>query len=200
MVDDILDQDFELQLLNDAKNQIEADYTWEILKKLNSSHTAVQGTTQSTTYPLPADMAFPIKVQMLTDRTPYMQINYEDQYMFVDVSRYWFMDYANNVFAFTGTIGMTDTILFFYQRYTDDIELNTSWVFPERFHKILPYKMAEIYYAIDAGEKGRAWDDRWSLYYNYALQQMQLWDAKLKEQAKVQNYVDSASNPLVAYS
>lgn len=199
MVDDVLDQDFELQLLNDAKNQIEAEYTWEFLKAVDMTGSVVKGDKQTVTHAFPGNMAFPLKVQMLTDRTPYSQVNFEDQYMYQDVTRYWFANYANNVFSFTGVIGKNDTILFFFQKYTDDLTLTTEWLFPERFHRILPMKMAELYYAVDAGEKMRAWDDRWGKNYDYTLQQMQLWDAKLKEQSKTQNISDSSSNPLVAY-
>jgi hypothetical protein len=199
MVDDELDQDFELQLLNDAKNAIESDYTWEILKKKDLSQTATKGDTSAVTHNLPTDMAFPLKLQMLTDRTPYNLVAFEDQYMYQDTTRNWFMDLLNGKYAFTGTIGLTDTIVFMYQAFTADLAIGGTWSFPSRFHDILPYKMAQLYYAVDAGEKGRSWDDRWTLYYNYRLQQMQLWDAKLKEQAKTQAYYDSNSNPLVAF-
>ena len=140
---------------------------------------------------------------MLTDRTPYSLINFEDQYLYQDTSRYFFIDFASSTFAFTGTIGAADTVVLFYQEYSTDATSGTlnsySWGFPDRFHDIIPYKMAELYYAIDAGEKARAWDDRWSNYYTIRVNQMQLWDAKLKMQAKMSSFYDSNSNPLVAF-
>jgi hypothetical protein len=36
---------------------------------------------------------------------------------------------------------------------------DVSFVWPERFHRLIPLKMAELYYAIDAGEKSRACPD-----------------------------------------
>lgn len=203
MVTDELDQDLEIQLYNDAKNQIEESQLWEKLKKKDLTQSVTAGQTQATTHPLPTRFALPIKLQMLTDRTPYSLINFEDQYMYQDNSRLWFIDFASETYAITGTIGKSDNVVLFYQEYSTDLASGTlnsySWSFPTRFHDLIPLKMAQIYYAIDGGEKARAWDDRWGAYYQFRLEQMRQWDAMLKMQAKVGESIDSGSNPLVAF-
>jgi hypothetical protein len=40
--------------------------------------------------------------------------------------------------------------------------------------------MAQMYFAIDQGEKGRAWDDRWGVYFQQRLARFKDYDASLK--------------------
>ena len=42
--------------------------------------------------------------------------------------------------------------------------------------------MAKVYYAIDAGDKSRAWDDRWEAHYAILRKAFIDWDADLKLQ------------------
>lgn len=199
MVDDQLDGDFMYQLLNDAKDDVESDRVWEVLKYLDSSQTATVGDTISTTHALPTRFSLPIKLIVGQDYDPYTLINFEDQRDLRDTSRAYIIDSANSTYALTGVVGATGTIYFFHTKYSPDITANTSWVFPSRFHSILPLKMAQMYYAADAGEKSRAWDDRWKMYYDQAMSQMAQWDAQLKMRAKRSNLNRGGVEPRVAF-
>lgn len=198
-VDDELDPDLELQLVNDAKDEIEAERVWEMLKALDSTQTVTAGQTQSTTRALPTRFALPIALYVGDDYEPYTLINFEDQLHHRSNGRAYFIDMANNTYALTGTVGKTATINFFHTKYSADITNNTSWTFPERFHGLLPIKMAKLYYAIDGGEKSRAWDDRWDAEYATKYNTLMLWDAQLKMRAKKLRIRHGGPSPLVAF-
>jgi len=179
MVDDSIDSDLALQLVNDAKNEVEGSQIWEQLKALDSSQTET-----ASAITLPTRFALPIKLTTGTTYDPYTLIAFEDQRQWRDVPYAFYIDYANGVYYLTGNPTSTDTIYFFHTKYSSDLGLNDSWTFPTRFHQLIPLKMAQLYYAVDAGEKGRSWDDRWALQYNLILQQAQAWDNMLKVRAK----------------
>lgn len=168
MVDDELDADYLYQLMNDAKNEIEEQRNWEILKeKVNIT---------ATTTPLPSDFNFDT---FLTDgSSKYTKISKEEQNIKNYGSYNYYLDIKNDNIVIVNY--NDDTLYLYYQIISPDITATTEWVFPSRCHTILSYKMAQIYYASDAGEKGRSWDDRWDIYYNQKLQKMEMWDDKLK--------------------
>lgn len=202
MVDDVIDQEFMLQILNDAKNEIEGLQIWEQLKAVDSSQTAIVGATSTTTHPLPTKFNIPVAMYLGTDYSPYTQVNFEEQRAIRSNSRAFVIDLANSVYFLTGTIGTTQTIYFYYTKYTDDLTINDTWGFPTRFHDLIPLKMAQMYYAFDAGEKFRAWDDRWGQYYEKRLGDLVRWDAQMKNRAKNNNVLYGASlhpDPLVAF-
>lgn len=179
MVDDSIDSDLSLQLVNDAKNEIEGSQIWEVLKSLDSS----QNTTSSP-IALPTRFALPIKLTSGSNYGPYTLIAFEDQREWRDIPFGFYIDYANSVYYLTGNPTVSETIYFFHTKYTNDLGLSDSWSFPSRFHQLIPLKMAQLYYAIDAGEKSRAWDDRWTVQYNLILAQAQSWDNLLKVRAR----------------
>ena len=178
MVDDELSDDLMLQLLNDAKDEIESLQIWEQLKAVDSSRTE---TTASIA--LPTRFALPIKLYVGTETDPYTNVPMEDARFYQNDSRAFYIDLANSVYYLLGTRASSNTIYFYHTKYSADIALATSWAFPSRFHSILPLKMAQLYYAIDAGDKARAWDDRWTKYYNEKLDQMTAWNDLLKARA-----------------
>lgn len=182
MVDDSIDQEYALQLLNDAREEVESMHDWEMLKTQYSFATTAGGTVD-TNYTLPSDFSFPISLYD-DGRITYDLIPYEDRRKYIDQSYTYVIDYKNNNLQITQTIGESKTMYLFYIAFSSDIAVLTSWSFPDRFHSILAYKMAEIYYAKDGGEKSRAWDDRWSNQYERMLERMQNWDTKIKIRAR----------------
>ena len=149
-----LDETFTYQLLNNAYHKREAEMELEILKKLDSSNTAVIGRTYSTGYSLPTDFYTPIKI--MVDTLKWEPIMFEEQIMYKDADGYWFIDHANSTLHLTGIVSKADTIHIFYIYATDDIESGTSPVFPARFHPLLAYDAAELYLAgIDTDEQNR---------------------------------------------
>jgi len=203
MVDDVLDTDFMYQLLNDAKNEVEAEQGWECLKYCDDSQYANQGDTIAVTHPLPANFISPLSLFVGLDYTPYSIISFEDVRRFRDVTRFFVIDYAQNTFALTGVAGQAGTIYLNYFKFSDDITDSTTWsAFPARFNDILTLKMAQLYYSANAGEKSRAWDDRWKAYYESTMNAMKKWDFNLKMRAKqspYSNWQHGNPDPRVAF-
>jgi hypothetical protein len=180
MVDDELDSDYEYQLLNDAKNEVEAMQVWEQLKS-EQSYSAPQGLSYTTALgTLPTRFALPLRMMEDTSYVDYDKVDFEDRYSKVNAPYGYFIDLANNNIYLAGQNHNAKTMYFYYTKYSADIAAGTSWAFPDRFHSILPLKMAEIYYAADAGEKARAWDDRWSAQFERELGRMTVWNDQLK--------------------
>tara|TARA_R110002020_G_scaffold401383_2_gene611626 strand:- start:131 stop:766 length:636 start_codon:yes stop_codon:yes gene_type:complete len=182
MVQDSIDADFALQLANDAKTLIEEEATWEVLKK-EQTFTIVGGSDETTAYTLPSDFGEQV---CLTDKNEYLidLIAFQDRYSRKHCYKRYYIDYADQKFYISGTNQTGEDITLVYKKVSDDIELTTSWVFPSRFHSLIPYKMAMEYYAADAGEKQRAWDDRWAGYYQSLLSSAKNWNAKLQMQGR----------------
>jgi len=199
LVNDQLEGDFEYQLLNDAKNEIEQLATWEVLKYMDSSQTATQGQTSSTTHALPSNFNAPIALYVGSDYQPYTLVAFEDQRLYRDFTRGWFINSASSTYSLTGTVGATNTIYLLHTKYSDDIAAGTTWAaFPARFHDILALHMARMYYTANSGEKARSWDDRLEKYYTGTLNQMRMWDFNLKNRAKNQ-LTPMGTNPRVAF-
>lgn len=171
MVDDVLDTDYTYQLLNDAMNEVESMAVWEILKRSTSF------TATSTTLPTRFQ-----RVLYLVDSsgyTEYKQIPFEQKDIYNATGYTFYIDHGNNtLYVLDNNASITKNL--YYTQYSADLTSSDTWGFPAWCHSILPYKMAEIYYASDAGEKSRAWDDRWSAQYERMLNRMFQWNDSLK--------------------
>lgn len=178
-VSDELDSDFELQLANDAMHEIEEEVQPEGLKKTSTSASTTVGQTYTTAIDLPSDFFAPCNT-IYVGTQPYTQVPFERATEFRDVPNRFYIDHANGEYHLTGTQASVQTITFPYFYATADITTSTSPVWPSRFHSLIPLKMAEMYYAIDQGEKQRAWDDRYAVYYQQRLNRFKDYDAALK--------------------
>lgn len=189
-VSDELDSDFELQLVNDAKNGLESELQLEITKKLYSSLSVTAGQTYTTSRALPTDFFLPLTIYVGSQA--YIPIPFERQHEYRSISGYYWIDLANDVFYLSGTQTTNDTIFFYYQYETPDLSVSTSPVWPSRFHSIIPLEMARIYWQIDQGEKGRSWDDKYEADYKRWTGLMQDWDTRLKL-----NAIGSSATPFL---
>jgi hypothetical protein len=171
MVDDQLDADFEYELLNDAKNEVEEMAFWEILKRT----TSFSGASTA----IPSNFSRIIRIAENNNYIFYDSIPIEDKDFYSDNAYIYYIDWENSLIVILDS-NNTKTKNVYYQITSTDIDEGTEWVFPERFHRILPIKMAELYYAADAGEKGRAWDDRWAAQFERVMGQMYAWNDSLK--------------------
>src|ERR1044072_3202685 len=178
-VSDELDPDFELALAKGAMHQSGEDGQPEGLKKVSTSASTTVNQTYTTAIDLPSDFFTSCK-EIYVGTTLYTQVPFERAVEFRNTPNRFYIDHANGAYHLTGTQASVQTISFPYFYATPDITLNTSPVWPSRFHSLIPLKMAELYYAIDQGEKDRAWDDRWSLYLTRRLNQFKNYDAQLK--------------------
>lgn len=180
LVDDQLDSTLEYQLLNDAKNEVEAMREWEQLK-FETSYSVSSGYSYTSSLgALPTRFAMPCRMVEDTSYVDYSKYDFEDRYSRANAPYGYFIDLAGGNLHLTGQNHSAKTMYFIHTRYSADIESGTSWAFPERFHSILPLKMAELYYAADAGEKSRSWDDRWAIQFERELNRMYAWDDRLK--------------------
>jgi hypothetical protein len=181
MVGESLDADFSLQLVNDAMHEVEEDIRPAGLKAVDSSDSTAVGQTYATAMDLPEDFFLPCPV-IYVGTTPYTQIPLELATSYRDQNGFFYVDLANHNYHLCGTQTSVQTITFPYFFATPDLTTtpDTEPVWPEQFHRIIPLKMAELYYAIDAGEKSRSWDDRWTRQYEIAVRRFREYDARIK--------------------
>lgn len=183
LVDDSISDTLAYQLLNAAKNRREEARPWEFLKKLDETKSRAVGDTIATTKALPSDFRLPHQVMVGDESGEYYLIPFEEKTKQKNAARKYLIDLANTTYAFTGTCTLAGTIHFYYIKTTDDVASGTSPVWPSRFHPLIAYDMAELFYAVDAGEKPRAWDDRWARHASILEAEMVGWDAKMKSLA-----------------
>lgn len=186
LIQDSLDQTTELFLLNQVKNTFESSRLWALLQRLDTSQTASTGDTYQTPHTLPGDFALPSPrgIYAASDLIPYIQVPFESQIDFQAITYVYFIDYFAQKFYLAGTPGQSGPIKFFYRAYSPQLDLVVNggqpWIFPTRFHPILPYLMAIKYFAVDQGDKSRAWDDRWTTFADEIRQTMIEWDDQLQ--------------------
>jgi hypothetical protein len=191
-VSDELDTDFEIQLVNDAKNSIEAELMMEVTKKLNSSASTTAGQTYTTARILPTDFYLPLVIYV--GSTPYYPVPFERQQEYRDQTGFYWIDIANENYYLSGTQSASNTIYFYYQYETPDLTADTlaTWepVWKSRFHTLIPLEMARLYWQIDQGEKNRAWTVEYAAEYRRWKGLLQDWDARLKLNAMNNSVAD----------
>lgn len=203
LIDDSLDITTELFLLNEVKDTLETQRSWAMLMGLDTSQSTSTGDTFNTTHALPSDFAMPSPrgIYVTGDLIPYRQIPFEGQIDFQAITYAYFIDYYNSQYHLCGSPGRTAAIQFFYRRFSPTLTLITSggspWIFPARFHPILPYLMAKKYFAIDQGEN-RNWDDKWDIYIRELKEAMVSWDDSLQTLA-LQNESETMVRDLSGY-
>jgi len=179
-VEDSLDEDLEIQLVNDAMNEIEDTRLWEKLKK-ETTYNVSAGTFSTAIGTLPTRFARDVRVVESDGNYDYVKVAFDDLISKKNEPFGYFIDLNAGNLHLAGENYSAKTIYFYYTEYSADLSSDSSeWQFPARFHNAIPLKMAELYYAVDAGEKARSWDDRWSLYYQRVIAQMEAWDDSLK--------------------
>lgn len=175
LIDDTLDSDLEYQLLNQAKNQIEDERDWSMLKKCDSSQSA---TTSAIT--LPAD--YRRTIALYVNNQPYMQIPFEQKNLMAYSALSWYLDFANGTYYLLGS-NLSGTVYHYYIKTTSDVESATSPVWPSRFHPLIAYDMAEMWWQIDQGDRSRSWDDKWAVKKELLRRSMVDWDTSLQKRA-----------------
>lgn len=134
-------------LLNVAKTKLEEMNVWQYLKKLNTSLTATSNTAQA----LPTDFARDLRLLVGPDRE-YYPISFEEQHLFRNASLRYFIDHAAETLTLLGNV-QSNTVYFYYKRFTPDIEETTEPVFPTRFHPLLGFYVTAFYQVgIDADD------------------------------------------------
>lgn len=180
ILDDSMTDELFLGYLNTAKDIIEDSRDWEFLKALDTSNTASSGTKN-----LPDAFRKDRKMLIGAGFTEYWPVSFEEQHLYRNTSRRYYVDYSANTFELLGNIGVTGTIYLYYLKSTPDITLSTSPVWPERFGRILAYMVAAyVMGGVDADDVFARLSPENKLVGMQLLNSMILWDTNLKVRAK----------------
>jgi len=187
LVDEEVDQDLALDLANTVKDIIEGDRPWRMLIKEDKSQSFDPSDDYLTAKDLPDDFLMDYKV-FLGDATEdsyteYYPVPFEERRRYKD-SQAYYIDVANKKIYICGSVDKSYTIYLYYIYETDDLTLKTSPVWPSKFHKIIPYMMAEIWKAgIDYDEINVQQALENNKVASMLYEQMIKWDAQLKLQS-----------------
>ncbi len=180
IVDDVLDETLALQLLNDAKDELESMHIWEQLKK-ETTYAITAGSSYATAAgALPTRFALDVRMVESTGTPDYHKIAFDDLQAKKNNAFGYFIDLNAGNIHLAGTSQSAKTVHFYYTEYSTDITTSTSWSFPGRFHYLLPIKAAELYYMADAGERSRSWDDKWAQQFERGVRLMEVWNDSIK--------------------
>lgn len=186
LVSDSPDDVSTLVLLNQADAVIRHLRPWEILKKLDSSKTRLDGESFSNTKALPTDFDRPNKIYVGTaQRPPLKRVRYDEQQMFLNIPGLYILDYKNSTLAISnGTwIG---TIYNHYLYKPDELVADNAPVFPSDFWPIYAYAMAEIQMGgIDEDDRSLQAVPQWVRSHSVIWNAMINWDADLKDEGEV---------------
>jgi hypothetical protein len=186
MIDDTLDSTMAASLAEQARIKVEIELKLQVSKKLDTSKTTTAGGTYLTAYALQADVLVPAGQRIYVGNTPYIGIPFEDRMAYKDSSGFWYVDLLNNNLYLTGTQVGGQQITFPYITKGTEISADeadadvTVLKWPNGLHILIPMEMAQIWFAIDQGDKARAWDDRWGAFYKITKNSLIDWDAAWK--------------------
>ena len=180
-IDDTLDRTLEVSLAEQARLELETELKLQCSKKLDTSQIANPGDTYLTAKNLPTDILIPCGNRLFvgTQPNPYKGIPIEQREAYKNLAYYWYFDLLNKKFYLCGSVNTPQAITFPY------ITIGTSIVddnnpapmqWPSGFHILVPMKMAQLYYPIDAGDKSRSWAPEWIQFYNTTKQRLIDWD------------------------
>lgn len=198
LVDDEIDSTLVYQLLNNAKNKIEGERPWNMLKKRDSSNTAQVGGDWQTAYSLPSDYSQPINI--IVGSLEYIPVPFEQAVFYKDNGRYYYIDEANSNFYICGSPATAETIYFNYIYSSTDVASTTSPVWPTRFHPLIAFEMAVLFTeGIDADDVSRGMTPGFLRARQELHDQMEKWDARLSNVAMNNStarsmYLDSDPN------
>ena len=198
LIDYSLDDTLTYNLMDQVDKELAAMRNWEILKNLDESLSASPSDSYTTAKALPTRYMKTLTLFVGDDIVPYRQVAFELRERFKNRGRFFFVDFANSNYYLASPPASASTLHHWFMKYPPTMIAGVTPVWPSQFLAYHAYKMAEKFFAIDLGEKGRSWDDRWRLYANDLLNQMIKWDAMMKHQS-IQNQslaVDYSSDPL----
>ena len=136
--------------LDVAQMQLEGLRPWVILRTSNVSQSASPADTYQTAKTLATDFKewwdeAPMQLLDVNNNPSYLwEVPFADRYLYQKTGQKFCVDYPNNVFYLLGNITQNYTILQNYIKIPTLVSSSASatWVFPERFHKILALMVA----------------------------------------------------------
>ena len=146
IVDDEMDDIQFYIFLNAIKNRIESYRDWNFLRAFDNSLTVNAGDTYLTAKTLPTTFHSPRALYFHGDRSPLMMIPFEEREIYRDTYRRYYIDWVNRTLSICGATGAVGkTLDIFFRRQTPDIAAGTSPVWPEAFHALLGFEMADVW-------------------------------------------------------
>jgi hypothetical protein len=184
IIDDSVDDDLKLSLVNTAKDGIETERDWEMLKTVNETGQVKSGENQDTVRSLPTDILTPLNIYIGDGTSPYIPVPIEHKRRYRELSNCYAIDWKNQKFYILDTFGSTQTIYFNYIYQTPTLSDSENPIWPIPFRKLIAFRMAEVYLGgIDSDE----YNARVSLVHrneaDTIFKNMKFWDAKLKTRA-----------------
>lgn len=184
MVDDVMPSDILLyQIFNLEKNLVETERLWEILADVDQSITISGSHTYLTPLALPSRYLNTIALYCGDVRSPLKQIPFAQRLRFQEAIQRWYLKRKDSTFFICGKPVSGSVVNHFYTAESADIATAVTWSFPTWAHMLIPIRAAKKFYAIDRGEKTRAWDDRWSAAEREIVQALTHWNHKLIKEA-----------------
>lgn len=200
ITDDELDDDQFYIFLNVAKDTIEASRDWNFNRGFDSSNLVGASDNYLTTKALPSDFMAPRRVYLHNYLTPLVLIPFEQRERYKDVSKRYYIDWMNRVFAICGAASAAgQTINIYYARSSPTITATSSPVWPAAFHPLLGFKAAEMFMSgSDSDDLNARMSVQNLRLANDILKSMIAWDSKIKTEeynAKNERNVDLSTYP-----
>ena len=184
IVDDEMDDTQFYIFLNAAKNKIENSRDWNFNRAFDNSLTVLSTDTYLTAKALPTTFLSPRKLFFHGDRSPLVLIGFEEREIYKDTYKRWYIDWVNRTFSICGATGSVGkTIDIFFRRQTPDIAAGTSPVWPDAFHPLLGFEMADMWQSTsdnDAENVALKASRESNRVANNLLKSMIAWDAQIK--------------------
>ncbi len=147
--DESISDELGLNLLNSIKTIVEEERNWKMLLTRDTSLSFSTSENYTDAKSLPSGFSVEHNVKLVdssNNEDEYHPVDYVDLLQYKDVSGRYAIDYANNNLYVCGTVGKDKTIYLFYFAVTDELIATAespSW--PARFHKLMAYRMAEMW-------------------------------------------------------
>jgi len=182
-----------LNLAQKIYNQIISNRPWEFLKKQFTGST--DGTTIIT---LPSDFGYMLDNYNSTDNTsisnptsrpcvvfvgtnyqPYKVVNWSDRIQYRNEANVCWVDIVNENLVFSTAPISGQTVIFDYSYIPTALTLETSPVFPARFHDMISFGMASDDMAIQLFDKAKSYAKEHQIQYAGYLSDMSYWNSQL---------------------
>jgi len=175
-----------IQLASHIKDWVEARRKWRMLIKEDSSNSFGSSDTYLTEKDLPDDFMIDKEVWIgdANSVAEYTPISFERRRVYRNSGQRYCIDLANEKMYIHGSVSESKTIYLYYVYETDELEADTSPVWPARFHKLIGFLIAEIILAgvdIDTINMKAAVEQ--SRQGKMVLDAMENWDDELQLQA-----------------
>lgn len=182
----------ELTVLNRVYRKILNDRPWEFLKKAFTGTIGSDGTVA-----LPDDFKYVIQNGNYTDASyiavrpvvfvgsnyaAYQVVSWSDRRQYRDQDGYCYVDIVNSNLVFTTTTQAGAAIEYDYIYNPDDVAIDTSPVFPSRFHDILVYGMQVDDNIIQQSDKAKSYAGENQNKYKSVFDDLTYWNAQLIQQ------------------